>query len=168
MRMKHWGKLLASLAIAVGCAALPGTATASAQAASINCNHSSGNGTPRSAAYLLPGKAGAVQLCKDSANRFWAYVVFYHPLAANHSAQAALVTYRNGSWWDGITCDQGGNGYVRAGQTRCWTKKVSGSSSIYTFSAEASYYGGANPASAPTISSGFTARCGATGSCVAG
>ncbi|MFI6513800.1 hypothetical protein ACIBCT_39890 [Streptosporangium sp. NPDC050855] len=142
----------------------PATAASDTGAAAPNCQHSGGNGKPRSAAYLLPGKTGSIQLCKDDRNRFWAYVIFYRPLRSNRSAQAVIVTYKNGSWWSGDTCDQGGNGYVRPGQTRCWTKKISGKKGIYSFSAGAELYNTPNLGGSG-IARNFTLRCPAVGNC---
>ncbi|MFI6510894.1 hypothetical protein ACIBCT_25090 [Streptosporangium sp. NPDC050855] len=142
----------------------PATAASGAGAAAPNCQHSGGSGKPRSAAYLLPGKTGSIQLCKDNRNRFWAYVIFYRPLASNRSAQAAIVTYKNGNWWSADTCDQGGNGYVRPGQTRCWTKKISRKSGVYSFAAAAELYDTANPGG-PGIARNLTLRCPRVGNC---
>ncbi|GAA2986782.1 hypothetical protein [Streptosporangium longisporum] len=144
--------------------AASGAGTSGAGAAAPNCQHSGGGGKPRSAAYLLPGKAGSIQLCKDRRNRFWAYVIFYRPLASNRSAQAAIVTYRNGNWWSADTCDQGGNGYVRPGQTRCWTKKISAKSGAYSFAAGAVLYD-TSDAKGPGIARNLTLRCPRVGNC---
>lgn len=124
--------MLSALALAL--TGLTATAaTANASTTTTNCNSSSGTGTLVSTNYvriLGDGAAvGAVQLCK-SGGSYWGYVVFYAPVQTNNWGQVRLDRYQGGVKVAAYTCDSaGGNGYIRPGQTQCWTPKVNGGTS---------------------------------------
>lgn len=110
-----------------------------------DCQHTSGYGTiVRTApvsAVADGARVGTVELCRDSAYNYWAFVIYSSPMTASQYAQAILQIYRDGSWVSEVTCDStGGNGYVAPGQTRCWTPKVGGVSGHYTFRAWSDKY----------------------------
>lgn len=106
-------------------------------AAVVNCQHSDGNGSVVSAAYVKRYDGvilGAIQLCKDSSSGYWAYVIFYNPVPSGHWGYAFLHRYLDGQYVDSFGCNSpGGNGYVAPGQTRCWTPKIDAPSSRVTF-----------------------------------
>ncbi|GAA2920842.1 hypothetical protein GCM10010446_01060 [Streptomyces enissocaesilis] len=88
---------------------------------------------------------GAVQLCKSS-GYYWGYVVFYDAMQPNNWGQVRLDRYQGGSKVAAYTCDTvGGNGYVRPGQTQCWTSRISGGSSDKFQALGYSCYGSSHP-----------------------
>lgn len=132
--MKRIGLLLCALALAVGgLTVIAGPATAAP-----NCQHSAGPGAVRSAAHLDPvaggSPVGAVQLCKDGSSRYWGYAVLYSPLPASRWANAYLERYLDGHFERRVSChSSGGNDYITRNQTMCWTPKLDGANSRYTF-----------------------------------
>lgn len=93
-----------------------------------NCQHSSGAGTPISAAYVVShstgSRYGAVQLCR-SGSYYWAYIVLYEPEVYGWWATTHLFRYENGVHTSTWNCNStGGNGYVEPGQTMCWTPRT--------------------------------------------
>jgi len=136
-----------------------------------NCDHYSGGGIlPRSANYVRVGGSGtaigAVQLCKSSTSYYWGYVVFYSTLPAGNWGQAYLHRYRNGTHIAVYSCDtspqgppSGGNGWVRPGQTRCWTPKVYAPSTSDTFQVLGLRCASSHPSCSPSwYAWGYTAE----------
>lgn len=136
---------ICALAMAVfGVAAPTAAATASPVAVTaLNCQHSSGDGVVRSADHLhlysnYDTHIGAVQLCKDGSSRFWGYMVLYSPLPSGRWGNAYLEAYYNGQYratysCEGYTPSSRGNGHVEPGQTMCWTPKLYGTSTSWTY-----------------------------------
>lgn len=110
-----------------------------------DCQHTSDYGTivrtaPVTAVANGP-RVGTVELCRDSAYNYWAFVIYNSPMTASQYAQAYLQIYRDGSWVSDVTCDNtGGNKHVGFNETRCWTPKVVGLSGRYTFRAASNQY----------------------------
>lgn len=129
--------LCALLAVLLGSS---GVAGAQVNAPAVeNCKHASGNGTIVSAAYVVDWqehRVGAVQLCKDSSNHYWGYLVFYSPLVAGEWGNVYLVRYHDGVKLAEYDCDTyPGNGRVRPTETMCWTPKIAGGDYRYTWQA---------------------------------
>ncbi|MEW2502720.1 hypothetical protein ACQPXB_19825 [Amycolatopsis sp. CA-161197] len=154
-------KIIATLGIA-GAAVLGLAVPASAQPqAAPDCQSNDGYGTIVATAPVsaLTGgtRVGTVELCRDSAYRYWAFVIYSSPMTASEYAQAYLQTYRDGSWVSDVTCDNtatGGNGHVAPTQRRCWTPKVNGVSGHYTFRARSDKF---SSHSGALLASGYTA-----------
>lgn len=114
---------------------------ASAQSIAVpNCQHSSGDGVIIAAAHVVNNSGaavGAIQLCRNSGSPYyWAYLVFYSPMATGNWGQAYLERYLDGVRGDVFTCESpGGNDHVAPGQTMCWTPKIYAPSSRVTFRA---------------------------------
>jgi hypothetical protein len=106
-----------------------------------NCRHAQGTGSFVSADYVRTttspvAKIGAIQLCRDSAQAYWAYLVLYSPLPAGQWANAELERWSDGHYDARFTCettDIGGNGHVTEGRQECWSPKISGTDTNYTF-----------------------------------
>ncbi|KOX23477.1 hypothetical protein ADK67_20600 [Saccharothrix sp. NRRL B-16348] len=162
--MRKPGIFLAALAMVIGSLAVPTTAAA----ASNNCNHEQGGvALPRSAD-SLEGGIGSVQLCIDSSKRVWAYVVLYQPMPAGRWGNVWLRRYYEGFLTGEFSCngEPGGNGYVKPGQTRCWTPKVAGSEANVEFKALSWVYRGTYPNEDWSVAFGMTLACSAaTGAC---
>lgn len=150
-------RLMVVVATAMVLIGIPGTAAAQdihsdVGATVVNCNHYSGGGIlPRSAAYVKRWDGlvnlGAIQLCKSSSEYYWAYVVFYSPVPTGNWGNAYLDHYIDGQYTGSYTCNaSGGNGWVRPGQTQCWTPKVPGVGSRHTFRARGYQWEGPYPA----------------------
>lgn len=156
--MRRIAVLIAAIAVMMtgltaATAGAAATVPANAAAAPLNCNHWGGTGRIVKAKYVQvkgDGAAlGSAQLCEQG-SYYWAYVVFYAPMTTGNWGQAYLQRFRNGQVIDQWSCDlpgpltppSGGNGYVKPGQTQCWTKKMYGGGSTDTFRALGySYYG---------------------------
>jgi hypothetical protein len=151
-------KLLATLGVA-GAALLGVVAPAAAQPqAAPDCQSTSGYGVVVKTAPVraLTGdtRVATVELCRDSAYNYWAFVIYSSPMTASEYAQAYLQTYRDGSWVGDVTCDDtGGNDHVGYNQTRCWTPKVNGVSGHYTFRARSDKFSSHTNA---LLASGYT------------
>jgi hypothetical protein len=146
--------LLCTFAMALGLLIGVGGAASAASGASTtspaalpvddNCNHYSGGGSgalvPGGATYVWLDSTGAriasAQLCHQDYRLFWGYVVFHDTMPVGKWGTAVLQIDRDGqggpisSW----SCDSplydyqppnGANRYVKPGQTRCWTPKIS-------------------------------------------
>ncbi|MFF8679368.1 hypothetical protein ACF07F_15805 [Streptomyces sp. NPDC015237] len=143
--MKHRSKIALALSGVAACTALS-AAPASAHASAVNCQHSSGNGTVISAAYIerFPGdkSTGAIQLCKDSSSRYWGFTILYNALPAGQQGWSIIASYFDGDTFTGIwNCESpGGNGDIQPGQTRCWTQKIGSTSGRVTFQAEGYFW----------------------------
>jgi len=168
-RGRTWAAKLAFLSFAAAAmlagpaSAAPGSSASDASIAAVNCNHYSGGGIlPRSAQHILG--ADAVQLCK-SGSTYWVYAVFDPPLPPSFWGQAYLYQYRNGRLIHSASCDtapqgrpSGGNGWVRPGQTQCWTHKFDGSDARDTFKACGAEYFGQHPDRSLIVGEACTAR----------
>jgi hypothetical protein len=170
-RNRGWRIRLAILSFAAGAmlvgpaSAAPGSKATDASIAAINCNQYSGGGiAPRSAQYIIGDTTGAVQLCKSGSN-YWGYVVFDSLVSGPYWGQAYLYQYRNGTLIHSASCDtapqgspSGGNGWVRPGQTQCWTHKFDGSNAGDTFKACGAEYFGQYPDRTFIVGDACTAR----------
>ena len=119
-----------------------------------NCQHSKGSGSPITAQYVRDtrsqGLIGSIQLCRDSAHKYWAYLVLYDPPVSEGAwADATLETWFDGksavSYTGSYSCaatGEGASGYLTPTSTRrdCWTRKVDGTDddTRFTFLARAS------------------------------
>lgn len=161
--------MLTILAVALMGMAATGTASAQSSISAVNCNHYSGGGIlPRSANYVRDqgdgAATGAAQLCR-SGSTYWGYAVFYAPMPSTSWGQAYLIKYHNGVRVATYDCDtapqgppSGGNGWIRPGQTQCWTAKFSAPSTSDTFQACGYAYFGRHPDKSFPDSWGCTAR----------
>ncbi|WP_410660439.1 hypothetical protein [Amycolatopsis sp. lyj-112] len=138
-------KIIATLGIssaAVLCMAMP--AAAHTQAAP-DCQWGTSYGTIVTTAPVKAeadgSRVGTVEICRDSAYKYWGFVIYTSPMTASQYAQVHLGRYRDDVWESEITCDSpGGNKMVGPGQTRCWTPKFTGLSARYTFRAASFKY----------------------------
>lgn len=111
-----------------------------------NCQHSEGNGDIVSANYVRHAKTpevliASVQLCRDSSQRYWTYLVLYGPLGEGRWADGYLERWTDdGRQGEPASCASPGGGttgQVPSGQTRCWSPKVDGRDSRHMFLAVA-------------------------------
>lgn len=124
---------------------LPSQAPPAAPSAKLpNCRHTQGSGVFQSANHVQSqpenAELGSVQLCRDSAQKYWAYVVLHAPLPEGTWANAYLDLWTDGKYVGTSTCwrtEDGGSGFVKAGQATCWSPKIDGSDSRHTFLARA-------------------------------
>jgi hypothetical protein len=153
-------KIIATLGVA-GAALLGAMVPASAQTqAAPNCQFGSSYGTEvaRAAVLSVPDdiRVGTVEVCRDSAFKYWGFVIYDVPMTASQYAEAWLNAYRDGQWVSQVKCSQTDpDDNVRPGQTRCWTPKVGGVSGHYTFSAYTEKY---SSHSSALLASGGTVR----------
>lgn len=134
--MKRTTAILAGTALVTAVLTVAGGGTAGASTP--NCQHHLGDGAVRSATAVLTNTGqdtiGAIQLCKDSSSRYWAYMVMYSPLPRDRWANVTLGAYWDGSGQATYSCDApGGNGHILPGQTMCWTPKIYGTSTRWTY-----------------------------------
>ncbi|WP_370949065.1 hypothetical protein AB5J62_16345 [Amycolatopsis sp. cg5] len=146
-------RILAAAGCAIAAAvSLAPAATAQAEAAP-NCQYGDSYGTRVTSAAV--GGMGAVQLCRDSSYRYWAFLLLTRSPSSGRHGQGYLERYRDGKWESYVTCDSsGGNGKVLPGQTRCWTPKFTGLSGHYTFRAWGAVFD--NPRPHDPVASGYT------------
>ena len=127
--MKRLVLLAATVLLTLGGIAQTATASEVEQITiqAANCQHSAGAGTVVSAAYVQSPSGynhGAVQLCR-SGSYYWGYIVLYEPQLSGWWATTHLFRYEDGVHKGTWNCDHsGGNGYVAAGQTMCWTPRI--------------------------------------------
>ncbi|GGU63062.1 hypothetical protein GCM10010178_64010 [Lentzea flava] len=142
------------------------TPSAQARARLPNCLHAQGNGDYRSANHVAERPPpepdlGSVQLCLDSAQNYWAYVVLHAPLPEGTWANAYLDLWTDGKFVGTFTCwntEDGGSGFIKPGQTTCWSPKIDGSDSRHTFLARAKVCRSPHPSEADCHAGGQTAR----------
>lgn len=137
--MKRIAALACAFVVAMTASTTADVASAQSTAAP-NCQHSSGDGVIIAPAYVVNNSGtpvGAIQLCRNTGSPYyWAYIVFYGPMAAGNWGQAYLERYLDGVRGDVFTCESpGGNDHVAPGQTMCWTPKIYAPSSRVTFRA---------------------------------
>lgn len=128
--------LCALLAVLLGSSGVAGAQVSAA--ASNNCNYWNGEvGAIVEPAHVISWEGepvGAVQLCKDSQNRYWGYIVFKESLVGEEWGNAYLNRYWDGVRLSSFDCDSaGGNKRVIKGQTRCWTPKIFGDNYRWTW-----------------------------------
>ncbi|MFS8096361.1 serine/threonine protein kinase [Lentzea alba] len=130
-----------------------------------NCQHTQGSGKYQSANLVKQQPEGtdlgSVQLCRDSAQKYWAYVVLHAPLPEGTWANAYLELWTDGKYVGAYTCwrtEDGGSGFVKAGQTTCWSPKIDGSDARHTFLARAKVCRSPHPSETDCYASSQTAR----------
>ncbi len=107
-----------------------------------NCRTSDGH-LPVSAAYALNASedlVATVQLCRDSAQKYWAFVVLHQPgLGEGEWANAYLYRYSDGEFAGAYSCavSNGASGYITSPKPACWTGKMDGTDARFTFLAGA-------------------------------
>ncbi len=115
----------------------------------LNCQHHLGDGSVVSANYIRDqgdgAATGAVQLCR-SGSYYWGYMVMYAPMPSTSWGIAYILRYENGVHKATYSCNNsGGNGYVEPGQTMCWTPRLYGANTSYTFLASSHVLYGTYP-----------------------
>ncbi|WP_433271330.1 serine/threonine-protein kinase [Actinosynnema sp. CS-041913] len=131
-----------------------------------NCRHSEGNGDVVSANYVRDTTRpevifASVQLCRDAARRYWVYLVLHAPLDDGRWANGYLERWADDRPDAPVTCANpggGATGHVLPGRTQCWSPKVDGADSRYTFLANAQVCTGAYDDVANCYGEGRTAR----------
>lgn len=132
-----------------------------------NCQHSESNGDIVSANYVRNAKKpelliASVQLCRDSSQRYWTYLVLYGPLGEGRWANGYLERWtddsREGEPLSCVSPGGGTTGPVPSGQTQCWSPKVDGRNSRHMFLAAARACAGSVDDTTNCFGEGKTAR----------
>ncbi|MDT7785742.1 MAG: hypothetical protein QOF58_4161 [Pseudonocardiales bacterium] len=155
--------LMAVTTAAVALLGIAPSATAqSTPSVQVSCPHGQGSGIIISSGAVETSagvRIGTVHLCRDSSYKFWGYLQLDHDLPTGRWGQVTAWRFIGGSDGDSpTTCDgPGGNGYIRPGQSSCYTQKLYGAPGNYKFSAVGRVHNGTYP-SGPSHAIGLTEK----------